>query len=159
MPMWYGDHMDDEKNGHTIEIPTAPAPAERDAKSGRFLPGNSGFGGRPRGARSKLGEAFTSDLLADWKQHGLEAIKQARLVDPVAYVSVVGRLLPKEIDISLSGGFDHCNTIEEVVQAVLDGSDLRELLETLDLLRGRVIEKLGDQAIAVSESTSSERNS
>jgi hypothetical protein len=155
--------MDDKANGVAIEVPTAPTtterdPGGRDPVSGRFKSGNIG-GGRPRGARSKLGEQFTADLLQDWRQHGLEAIKQARLLDPVAYVSVVGRLLPKEVDVSLSGGFQDCNSVEEVLQAVLDGSDLRELLETLDLLRGRVIEKLGDEARAVSKSTSSERNS
>jgi hypothetical protein len=34
----------------------------RDPKTGHFLRGHSGNGGRPRGARSKLGEAFIEDL-------------------------------------------------------------------------------------------------
>jgi hypothetical protein len=31
---------------------------ERDPKTGRFQPGNSGFGGRPKGSRNKLTEQF-----------------------------------------------------------------------------------------------------
>jgi hypothetical protein len=68
-------------------------------------------------------------------------------------VSVVGRLLPKEIDVSLSGGFDHCSTIEQVVEAVIDGSDPRELLAGLDFLREQIVQRLGDQAQIVTESS------
>jgi hypothetical protein len=34
----------------------------RDGKTGRFVPGNKGNGGRPKGSRNKLGEAFLEDL-------------------------------------------------------------------------------------------------
>ena len=45
----------------------------RDAK-GRFITGNSG-GGRSRGARSRLGERFSEDVLSAWEMHGPEAIQ------------------------------------------------------------------------------------
>jgi hypothetical protein len=32
--------------------------AERDPDTGQFLVGHSGIGGRPKGSRNKLGEAF-----------------------------------------------------------------------------------------------------
>ena len=47
---------------------------QRDDETGRFLPGNSGFGGRPKGARSKLGEAFIQALHDDFEEFGVAAI-------------------------------------------------------------------------------------
>ena len=44
------------------------APSQKDAKTGRFLPGNSGFGGRPKGARSKLTTEFIDDFYAAWQE-------------------------------------------------------------------------------------------
>ena len=43
-------------------------PRER-SKTGRFIAGNSGFGGRPKGARSKLTTEFFVDFYAAWQQH------------------------------------------------------------------------------------------
>ncbi len=51
-----------------------PKPAQ-DAK-GRFLSGNSG-GGRPKGSRNQLGEAFIADLYADWQANGAETIARS----------------------------------------------------------------------------------
>jgi hypothetical protein len=55
----------------------------RDPNTGRFLAGNNG-GGRQEGSRNKLGEAFVADVYADWKAHGVEALRQMRLADPAA---------------------------------------------------------------------------
>src|SRR5918994_2132869 len=35
---------------------------EQDPTTGRFLPGNSGNGGRPKGSKAKYAEAFWADL-------------------------------------------------------------------------------------------------
>ena len=51
------------------------AASQKDAKTGRFLPGNSGFGGRPKGARSKLTTEFFDDFYAAWQEHGAQALK------------------------------------------------------------------------------------
>jgi len=74
---------------------------ERDDR-GRFLSGNKG-GGRPRGARSKLGEAFLEALAADFAEHGVEAIKLVRTRDVVAYTRIIAAILPREI---LSAAFN-----------------------------------------------------
>lgn len=73
--------------------------AERDGKTGRFLPGNSGFGGRPKGSRNKLGEAFTDALYADFQEHGISAIQTMRQDDPSGYCRVIAGLLPKELKV------------------------------------------------------------
>jgi len=74
-------------------------------EKGRFLPGNSGFGGRPKGARNRLGETFLTALEADFKDNGVEAIKKVREERPHEYLKVVASLLPKQVEIK-EGAFD-----------------------------------------------------
>jgi hypothetical protein len=74
---------------------------EQDGK-GRFVAGNSGNGGRPKGSRNKLGEQFLTDLQADWEAHGVEAIQQVRSEKPDAYLKVVASILPKELNVNVN---------------------------------------------------------
>lgn len=62
-----------------------------------FKPGNPGGPGRPKGARSKLGEAFLDAMLTTFNQGGMEAIKKVQIDDPSTYVRVISNLLPKEL--------------------------------------------------------------
>lgn len=83
-----------------------PSPEDRDSKTGRFLPGNSGLGGRPKGARSKLGEAFLDDLRDAWNAHGIEALRRCATEDPTQFCRIISNLLPRDIDINLSASVD-----------------------------------------------------
>ena len=74
---------------------------EKDEK-GRFLPGNSGFGGRPKGARNKLGEQFISDLYADWQEHGVETLAKVRAEKPDQYLKVIASILPKDLNVNIN---------------------------------------------------------
>jgi hypothetical protein len=85
---------------------------ERDAKTGRFLvghssvghrflPGNSGLPGRPKGARNKLAEAMIDDLYRDWKEHGIQAIRKVRETRPADYLKIVAMIVSKAEDLSL----------------------------------------------------------
>lgn len=73
------------------------ADGERDTKTGRFLAGNSGNGGRPKGSRNKFAEAFINDFYGDWQEHGAETIARVRATDPSTYFRVGAGLLPKEV--------------------------------------------------------------
>ena|SRR5271166_3552028 len=62
-------------------------------------PGQSGNpAGRPKGARSRLGEAFLAALEDDFAEHGAGVIQHVRERDPAAYLNVVARVLPKALD-------------------------------------------------------------
>jgi hypothetical protein len=69
---------------------------------GKFARGNklSRNGGRPLGSRVKLGENFLSELAADFKKHGKQAIQKLREEDNTAYVRVVASVLQSRSEAS-----------------------------------------------------------
>lgn len=94
---------------------TADRKPEKDEKTGRFLTGNSG-GGRPKGSRNKLGEAFIEDMLADWEANGPAAIREVRETKPDAYLKVVASILPKDLNVNINQT-DHL-TDEQLVERI-----------------------------------------
>lgn len=77
-------------------------------EKGRFVTGNIG-GGRPKGARAKLGEAFLQAMQEDFAQHGIAAVEAVRTEKPDQYLKVIASMLPKEIDLG-----------DEIVQAMVE---------------------------------------
>jgi hypothetical protein len=75
---------------------TLPPELAEAGKATQFKPGE---GGRPKGSRNKLGEAFISALQADFREHGDEAIRRTREEKPAEYIKVLAGILPKEIEI------------------------------------------------------------
>lgn len=73
---------------------------EKDAETGRFVTGNIG-GGRPKGARNKLGEAFLQDMLADWEEHGVKVIQTVRAEKPDVYLKTVASILPQQLNVKV----------------------------------------------------------
>jgi hypothetical protein len=74
---------------------------DRDETSGRFLNGHAGVGGRPRGSRVKLSEAFLSDLNSAWDIHGVAALRTCATTEPTIFCRIVAGILPKKIDSTL----------------------------------------------------------
>ena len=62
----------------------------RDAR-GRFVKGHAGGPGRL--PRDCLREAFTSDLLAVWRRHGKQALRQLCQEQPSSYLRLVAGLV------------------------------------------------------------------
>lgn len=80
-----------------------PKPEQDD--KGRFISGNIG-GGRPKGARNKLGEAFIEALNDDFQEHGVAAIQVVRAEKPDQYLKVIASLLPKDHNININNADD-----------------------------------------------------
>jgi len=78
---------------------TKDVSSQKDPNTGRFLPGNSGFGGRPKGARNKLTTEFFEDFYATWQTHGAHALKKVAEKYPRDFVRVAAMLMPKEFEI------------------------------------------------------------
>ena len=73
------------------------------SKSTQFQPGNKQGKGRPKGARNKFAHAFIKDFANDWKDFGPQAIEKVRTNKPDAYVKTGAALIPKDIDVNVSG--------------------------------------------------------
>jgi hypothetical protein len=77
---------------------TDPENTGQEQADTKFKPGVSGNpAGRPKGSRSKLGEAFLKELLDDWEKNGIEALRKMRDERPHEYIKVVASILPKEL--------------------------------------------------------------
>jgi hypothetical protein len=85
-------------------MPTRRTPAQ-DTR-GRFLPGNDGGMGRPKGSRNKLGEAFLADLCADWQEHGPAVIARVREQRPQDYLRVVALIMPKDFNVNVNDNLE-----------------------------------------------------
>jgi hypothetical protein len=63
-----------------------------------WQPGQSGNpAGRPKGARSKLSEAFFEALAADFAEHGVLALQTMRAERPQEYIKAIVALQSKEL--------------------------------------------------------------
>ena len=77
------------------DIQTVGNALVRDTNTGRFLAGNSGNGGRRKGARSRLGESFLSKLADHFEQHGSGALDRLATTEPESYLRIVAALVPR----------------------------------------------------------------
>jgi hypothetical protein len=73
--------------------------SQKDPKTGRFLAGNIGFGGRPKGARSKLTTEFFEDFYAAWQEHGAQALRDVAEKSPRDFVRAAAMLMPREFEL------------------------------------------------------------
>jgi hypothetical protein len=74
----------------------------RDAKTGQFVLGHTGRGGRPKGSRGKLSNDFIAALSADFDDHGAATIVKVRQRSPEVYIKVVANLIPAKLESTLT---------------------------------------------------------
>ncbi|MBH5372814.1 hypothetical protein [Bradyrhizobium glycinis] len=70
--------------------------AEQDEKTGQFLPGNKGNGGRRKGARNRLHADFVVALQEHFTEFGKAAIDIVFKESPKDYLKIITAVLPKE---------------------------------------------------------------
>ncbi len=90
---------------------------EQDPATGRFVTGNIG-GGRPKGAKAKLGEMFLEALRDDFEINGVSAIVEVRETRPSDYLKVIASLMPKDLNLNVNNLDDA--TDDELVQRLRD---------------------------------------
>jgi hypothetical protein len=73
----------------------------RDA-GGRFQNGSKPGPGRPRGARSRFGEAFIQDLASVWETRGIQALERCAVDEPGVFLRVCASLMPKDLNLNLT---------------------------------------------------------
>ena len=71
----------------------------------QFKSGNKS-NGRPKGARNKFSQAFIKDVAKSWKEHGPQTLELLRKGKPDAYVKTASALIPKDLDVNLSGNIN-----------------------------------------------------
>lgn len=62
--------------------------------------------GRPIAARQRLTDAFIKDLSEHYSRCGAEIITRVAEQDPVAYMNIVARFIPKETEITINSSIN-----------------------------------------------------
>lgn len=83
--------------------------------------------GRPKGSRDKLGQEFVQKLYEKFLERGDEAIDIAMSENPTAFLNVIARLMPTQIE-------NKTKSIEELALE-LDDEQFTDLIEGCSLLR------------------------
>ena len=79
-----------------------------------WKPGLSGnMAGRSVGCRNRLSEKFLSDLLAVYDKHGRSAIEDIAVNQPVEFLRIIAKLLPRKAEIEISAAHEINITIEQ----------------------------------------------
>jgi hypothetical protein len=98
-----------------------------------FQKGMAKLGGRTKGIKNRLSHAFLTALAEDFEQHGVDALKIARVEKPVEYIRIVAGLMPRELEIMDSRLADLSDEELDVFIAKLRAQ-----------LRGAITQELGD---------------
>ena len=69
-----------------------------------WKPGESGNpNGRPLGSRNRFSEKFLDDLGEAWQKFGVTALERTAQDEPARFVDICSRLVPKDVQVTLSG--------------------------------------------------------
>lgn len=76
---------------------------QQDAKTGRFVNGNIGGPGRPKGSsRQQLARAFVDSLQKAWAEHGDAVLQRLVDEDPASVLRAMVAIMPKELDVNVN---------------------------------------------------------
>ena len=69
--------------------------------------------GRPTGSRNRLSENFLVDILAIYTEYGKDAIESVAVNQPVEFLKIIAKLLPKKAEIEISAAHEISITLEQ----------------------------------------------
>jgi hypothetical protein len=75
---------------------------EQRDRGGRFVIGGKAGPGRPKGARSKLSEAFLQDVHTVWEKRGLKALEQTAIKKPAEFCRIIALLMPQQATLDVN---------------------------------------------------------
>ena len=79
-----------------------------------WKPGLSGnMAGRSVGCRNRLSEKFLSDLLAVYDKHGRSAIEDIAVNQPVEFLRIIAKLLPRKAEIEVTAAHEINITLDQ----------------------------------------------
>ena len=78
-------------------------------EDGRFLMGNIGGPGRPKGSRNKLAQKFIDEAYASWEKHGAAVFERLATESPAKYAQIIAALIPQHFKVE----HDHTLTLSE----------------------------------------------
>jgi hypothetical protein len=79
-----------------------------------WKPGLSGnMAGRSVGCRNRLSEKFLSDLLAVYDKHGKAAIEDIAVNQPVEFLRIIAKLLPRKAEIEVTAAAEINISLEQ----------------------------------------------
>jgi hypothetical protein len=108
-----------------IRMTNEVAVTDRDARTGQFKLGHTGLGGRPKGARSKLSEAFLEDLRDAWSRHGNAVLDKCAAEHPDVFLRSICSLMPRDITLTATvDPSDIATKVRAAIQAL--GNDIIE---------------------------------
>jgi hypothetical protein len=90
---------------------------------GQFKVGHIGLGGRPRGSRDKLGQAFVEELFVKWQKHGADVLDRVIRDDPSQFLKTISHVLPKELSAEIDvrvGLFHQVENVNAAYKLALD---------------------------------------
>lgn len=99
----------------------------------RFQKGREPTGGRPKDARDRITRKYLLALADDFEEHGKAAIEKLRETDVGKYISAVGAVVPKEIEIT------------RPLDGMSDGELTAAIQALTDAVRGQVTPSEDDQ--------------
>jgi len=116
-------------------------------RTGQFVKGHRGYGGRKLGSRNKLSEAFLADLHRTWLKSGRKALERVAESAPETFLRVCATVLPKAMEIDGVLNVQHHSTLHVEARDFLEayerwGQHIGAAMPRL--IEGEVIEDEGD---------------
>jgi len=115
-------------------------------KTGQFVKGHRGYGGRKLGSRNKLSEAFLADLHRTWLKSGRKALERVAESAPETFLRVCATVLPKAMEIDGVLNVQHHSTLHVEARDFLEAYERwgQHIGANRPLIEGEVIEDDGD---------------